>query len=387
MAKKRKTQRRKEVSPPQSEPEVRPVESSDGKDRRKKMRALIMSTLAAGGVFQMNSWQIQAHGNRSSHTALAFQTPYIAPDDYTLMRATMTTPNLADANELSQLITRLNSLQAAGASVGDSAEYQSLTERKEALEQQVGTPGSTREVIQFLRQGDVDGAVAAIEGQGWPERVLTEYEWTLLDIAYLSTDQLSTAASRQADFLAIARPAAAYAERVLGLIGTGSSDPREVVVKQRAAEVLHNIASFIALSTTIDNASLSFGQQSAERALQLRTGINDSATIMRANWMVAQYHIRANRTAQALPYLQTSLQQAQQLGDQPGILWAKFSMAKALRASQPQQAGTLETEVRQGVNNFTGQDTTIDFLRLELRQSQPVNNGGVLISSNVTTNR
>ncbi|HEX8088069.1 MAG TPA: hypothetical protein VF762_04410 [Blastocatellia bacterium] len=368
MAKKRKTERRKEVSPPQPEPEIRPGETSDGKDRRKKMRALIMSTLAAGGVFQMNSWQIQAHGNRSSHTTLAFQTPYIAPDDYTLMRASMTTPNLADANELSQLIARLNSLQTAGTITGDSTEYQSLTERKEALAQQVGTPGTTREVIQFLRQGDVDGAIAAIEGQGWPERVLTEYEWTLLDISYLSNDQLSTAASRQADFLAIARPAAAYAERVLALTGASPSDPREVVVRQRAAEVLHNIASFIVLSAGVDNASLSFGQQSAERALQIRIGLNDPATIMRANWMVAQYHIRANRTAEALDYLQTSLQQAQQLGNQAGILWAKFSMAKALRASQPQQAGSLEAEVRQGVDSFAGQDTTIDFLRLELRQ-------------------
>ncbi|MFP5264128.1 MAG: hypothetical protein ACLGJB_19775 [Blastocatellia bacterium] len=369
MAKKRKTGRHKEVSPPQTEPEVRPGETSDGKDRRKKMRALIMSTLAAGGVFQMNSWQIQAHGNRSSHTTLAFQTPYIAPDDYTLMRATMTTPNLADANELSQLIARLNSLESASALMADSTEYQTLTERIETLQREVGTPGSTREVIQFLRQGDVDGAIAAIEGQGWPERVLTEYEWTLLDISYLSDDQLSTAASRQADFLTIARPAAAYADRVLGLTGASPSDPREVVVRQRAAEVLHNIASFIALSALADSASVSFGQQCAERALQVRSGLHDPATVMRANWMVAQYHIRANRTDEALRYLQTALQQAQQLGDQPGIAWVKFSMAKALRTTQPQQAASLEAEVRQAVDSFGGQDNTIDFLRLELRRS------------------
>lgn len=34
--------------------------------RRRRVRALILGSLATGGVFQLNSWQAQAHGNRST---------------------------------------------------------------------------------------------------------------------------------------------------------------------------------------------------------------------------------------------------------------------------------------------------------------------------------
>jgi hypothetical protein len=42
-------------------------ESKQAKDRRRRVRALILGSLATGGAFQLNSWQAQAHGNRSSH--------------------------------------------------------------------------------------------------------------------------------------------------------------------------------------------------------------------------------------------------------------------------------------------------------------------------------
>jgi hypothetical protein len=49
-------------------------------------KALILGALTGGGVFQMNSWQAQACGNRSSHRVAIFQTPYFSPNDYVLMR-------------------------------------------------------------------------------------------------------------------------------------------------------------------------------------------------------------------------------------------------------------------------------------------------------------
>jgi len=41
-------------------------ESKQAKDRRRRVRALILGSLATGGAFQLNSWQAQAHGNRST---------------------------------------------------------------------------------------------------------------------------------------------------------------------------------------------------------------------------------------------------------------------------------------------------------------------------------
>jgi ferric-dicitrate binding protein FerR (iron transport regulator) len=41
-------------------------ESKQAADRRRRVRALILGSLATGGAFQLNSWQAQAHGNRST---------------------------------------------------------------------------------------------------------------------------------------------------------------------------------------------------------------------------------------------------------------------------------------------------------------------------------
>jgi len=39
---------------------------SKQRERRRRVRALILGSLATGGAFQLNSWQAQAHGNRST---------------------------------------------------------------------------------------------------------------------------------------------------------------------------------------------------------------------------------------------------------------------------------------------------------------------------------
>jgi len=41
-------------------------EAKHAKERRRRVRALILGSLATGGAFQLNSWQAQAHGNRST---------------------------------------------------------------------------------------------------------------------------------------------------------------------------------------------------------------------------------------------------------------------------------------------------------------------------------
>jgi hypothetical protein len=360
--------------------EARVVDSSAN---RAKMRALVISALAAGGVFQMNSWQIQAHGNRSSHSSPTLDIITISPDDYVLLRQTLTGPRTADTDALAKLSAQLRTLSAAGNQAMMAESYQKLLSQKRDLEKKLGIPSTTRQVIQFLRQGDTDGAIAAIEGQGWLERVLQDYQWTLLDIAYLDDGYgQKFTPEQQKDFLAIAKPAVSYGKKVLDITKGSALTPPELASKDRVAEILHNIASFIVLNENADADALQFGQQASELALHVRTELNQPATISRANWMVAQYHIRANRTDEALNYLNTALRQAQRLNDRPGIAWIKYSTAIALRQSKPQgpratrliqknnsQAAMLEADVRQTVSQFKGSDTTIDFLRIELQKS------------------
>lgn len=349
------------------QPEIGSASPAEERDNRNKMRALIVGALAAGGVFQINNWQTQAHGNRSSHSATTVQNLYISPDDYVLLRETLTAPNLSETSELAQLTAQLHSLQQRGAAVTQTSEFQRLSANKTALEKKIGTPKSARQVLQFLSQGDVDGAIAAIEGEGWTERVLGQYMITLLDIAYLDGRDNQLSPARQKNFVTIAKPAFAYSEKVLGAVKGPRLTLQETASKERVAEILHNIASFIVLMNSIDDSEVRLGQTAAELALKTRIELKQPREIMRAHWMVAQYHIRANRTEQALGSLRTALRQAETLKDTPGIAWAKFSMSKALKQSRPQRAMALEAETRALVKAFQGKDTTIDFLRLELR--------------------
>jgi hypothetical protein len=141
------------------QPEQEPNKSNETNDNRTKMRALIISALAAGGVFQMNSWQIQAHGNRSSHDALAFQTPSISPEDYVLLREVLTGPRTADIDRLTQLSMQLRALGGANNVAAMTESHQKLLSEKRDIEQKLQPPSTTRQIIQFLRQGDPNAAL------------------------------------------------------------------------------------------------------------------------------------------------------------------------------------------------------------------------------------
>jgi hypothetical protein len=55
----------------------KPVQGTEAKDaeraRSRRMKALIIGTIAAGGAFQLNGWQAQANGNRSSGKTAAIR--------------------------------------------------------------------------------------------------------------------------------------------------------------------------------------------------------------------------------------------------------------------------------------------------------------------------
>ncbi|WP_316235391.1 MULTISPECIES: hypothetical protein [unclassified Bradyrhizobium] len=46
--------------------------------RRRALRALILGSIAAGGAYQLNGWQSQAHGNRSSGAVQSIRTPVLS---------------------------------------------------------------------------------------------------------------------------------------------------------------------------------------------------------------------------------------------------------------------------------------------------------------------
>lgn len=50
------------------------AEEAAARARKRRIRALIVGAVAAGGAFQLTSWQAQAHGNRSSHRTYAVKT-------------------------------------------------------------------------------------------------------------------------------------------------------------------------------------------------------------------------------------------------------------------------------------------------------------------------
>jgi uncharacterized protein HemX len=156
--------------------------TTNAKQRRAK--ALILGALSAGGVFQMGTWQVQAHGNRSSHTATKFQQAYFSPDDYLVMRQSLSAPNAAVTSELMQLTSSLTKAQK-NQNFAASDQTVKMKERKTVIETELRAQSDSMKALRFVQQGDAMGAVASIEGQGEADAVLTGYIWALLDVAYL----------------------------------------------------------------------------------------------------------------------------------------------------------------------------------------------------------
>jgi len=79
----------------------KPVEPTEGTDeeraRRRRLKALIIGTIAAGGAFQLNGWQAQANGNRSSGKAAAIRGVMVegtaTPTDGSTIPKTQNTPD------------------------------------------------------------------------------------------------------------------------------------------------------------------------------------------------------------------------------------------------------------------------------------------------------
>lgn len=351
-----------------------PAGSGEPKQTRKdetndtrRAKALILSALTAGGVFQMNSWQVQAHGNRSSHAPNTTGIVHFSPNDYIVMRAALTHPNFENVNELVTLSSAVSAASATG--TADPAKVKELEARKATLTKQLLQQSASLKPLEFVRRGDTSAAIASIEGEGWPERVLGNYLWTLLDIAYLNRQGLETQQDL-ARFRQIAEPAMAYCQRLLTVIPARQATTQDLSATDRSAEIYHNIASFLTLANNPSAEDVAMARDAAERALKIQTELRDQNKIMRANWMVGEVNRKGKSVANAQKYLQIALTQAQNLKDEPGIAWAQFSLAQVLEQSQPARAKTLAAGARQLAASSKSKDTSMDFLRVELAKGQ-----------------
>lgn len=367
MAKKRKSHKT-----PVADARKKKDETGAGTEKydRQRTRALILSALTAGGAFQMNSWQVQAHGNRSTHSVLAAPAPFFAPSDFVLQRDHAAGSPNPNANQITDLSTRIATLTAQGQGSTSTA-IALRKQRSDLLESVSAVRPETRRVLDFLRSGDTAAAVAGIEGEGFTERVLSRYEWTLLELGSLGRDDAgSSTGTDMKEFAALAGPAFDYGQRIMALMNSSNkNDVIEEGTKARIAELYHNIASFMILPSKdpLSNQDLELGRRAADVALKIRMDLKQVPETMRAQWMVAQYDLKANNLRKAATILNAALKTAERTKDTAGVAWTKYSLAQALKSNNPKLAQKYAADARQIVASYApGKDTTIEFLRLEM---------------------
>ena len=280
----------------------------------------------------------------------------------------MPEPNSSTTNQLAQVTESLRNLWERGPEVTDLPEFDQLVTMRSSLEDQLRLRPSSQQVVDFLDQGDVAAATATIEGTGSTQTVLDEYLWTLLDIAYLGRDGEIFTSDHLGDFMAIAGPATTYVGTVLAGLPNSGLTPAELTMKERCAEILHNIASFTLPDDGLASpADMAAGLSAALRALQVREELGDTATIMRANWMVGNHYRKVDDLDKAEQHLTTAVNLADTLADPVGIAWGKTYLADVKRAQDPSTASRLESEAGEAMGQVEDENFMIEWLRIQQR--------------------
>lgn len=326
--------------------------------KRRRQRTVIISALAAGGVFQLNGWQVQAHGNRSTLSALPIQRVTVLPSSYIVLP----TLSLTILQQLAQVTEQLRTLEKSHPALIGTTDYKRLTEIQASLAKQVDLRPENNPPYQMARAGDVKGAVAAIEGEGQADRAITEYQWTLLDVAHGARGR-----DTMAQFTALARPAMAYSVKALAALPAGDSSPKTKELKQQIAHVYHQVASFTVADdgvATADDRKL--GREAADRELKIQQEVGASRDIMVAEWMVGNHaHLSGDSKAAEL-HLRGAVELAVALNDQAALAWSYSYLARAVATSNPAEARILERKAVAAAEADKSGDKTLDFLRIQL---------------------
>jgi hypothetical protein len=330
-----------------------------GKSYRQPSRAVILGALAAGGVFQLNGWQVQAHGNRSSHTVSQVSSVVFTADDYVMMRQASPELDTTSARRLAVVKEQLRN--ATFRKSVDSPEVRRLQTVKAELEGKLHLTPTARQGVDFVRQGDVDAAIAVIEGEGWATRVLSEYTWTLIGVANLGT------ASHMNEFLPLAKAAMVYSDKALSSLPPGELSAQDKVVTELAAEIYHNVASFTLPEDGAANAAaLQVGRHAAEQSLALRQRLHQDEPIMIGYLTLGKHYMRANQPEKARAALESSLRIATRLNNLPGIGWSKAELAKVVQKTDMKMAQNLRADAKRIAEHGQSQDATLLALHVEL---------------------
>jgi hypothetical protein len=315
-------------------------------ERRKQLRALVYSSLIGGAASMtgMAPWSnAAAHGNASSHKRAELRWNV---NDFVVLRQGLLQPEDPRTVRLRSLTTRLDALARKSDVLGGSRtslvlgnsevgqERQKVTQEarkvqseQEELANELRMRPITSEVLFFLRQGDEQGAVAAVEGVGSPEDVLTNYIWVQMDLQHNGRIGERSSSAFAKEILIVSGRAIQYYENL--------SERSEAITRAGAA-IYHNLASFTlpAIGSYPEDA-VARGREAAEKALELREELGDDDAIMRALWILGVHELRRGAPAGAEDLFRKAQAIAEDTAEQKSTLaWAQIYVGLSLIARE-----------------------------------------------------
>jgi len=338
--------------------------------RRKRIRTLILGTLAASGAFQLNGWQAQAHGNRSSHSTTALRSDLFLPQDYVTFRQQLTAPNAEQTLVLSRLTGKMDDLQRApGISRTKTTQMRTLQREIDSIVDKLRLRETSRQTLDFIQQGDIDAAAAVIEGEGEPERVTYEYLWTITDLAYLGRKGNRLSSEPIEPLTALSRRAMQYVDGARDKIAKQGQSDLERGVLTRIAEIYHNIASYMVPDIGKPTPEgLQLGYDAAVKAHALRMELKQPAESLIALWSVANYEGLLGNTEKAKQMHKQAIAQAEAQNNPVQIAWNKFSLAKLDGVQSFNQPGNrTQNEIETLLAKASPDDPVAALLRLEIK--------------------
>jgi len=343
--------------------------------RRKQLRTIVVGTLTATGAFNLDGWQAQAHGNRSSHSTVALRSDLFLPQDYVTFRQQVTAPTAAETATLSRLTNSIKALQSRlSLSVAERADIDVLQKQLDSLEDKQQLRETSRITLNLIRQGDINGAVAAIEGAGEPERVTYEYLWAITDVAYLGRKGNQLTTETQNELLAISQPSMRYADSVRDvLLKLKERSAAETVVLTRIAEIYHNIASYLVPDIGKPSpAALQLAFEAAQKGRDLRADLGQPTEMLIADWTVAWLEALRGNVAVSKRLHREAIVRAERVGNVVQVAWNKYSLAR-INSNKTAEKWSIPAAVRAEIERLLSAappgDPAAALLRLEMRQS------------------
>ena len=348
-------------------------EEEDALKRRKRVRTLILGTLAASGAFQLNGWQAQAHGNRSSHSASALRSDLFLPQDYITFRQQLTAPTAEETLVLSRLSTRMTTLRSSpGMSRSKTSEMRTLQRQIDTIADKLRLRETSRQTLEFIQQGDMDAAVAVIEGEGDPERVSYEYLWTITDLAYSGSKGNQLTSEPLAALTALSKRAMQYVDGARTKFPSRDRTDMERAVLVRMAEIYHNIASYMVPDVGQPTPEgLKLGYEAAQKAHALRVELDQSTEALIGMWTVANYEALMGNHDKATALHKEALAKAQAMNDPVQAAWNTYSLAKLGGVNVRGAAmGKVQSDIDDLLSRASPEDPAAALLRLEIESAR-----------------